>query len=164
MRNLFLAIVVMGLGALLSYLLREDAPEKESKPSFQTLTGVNRVLKPVMGGAPNGFNGKTVLMLFNSECEHCQEEIASIVANLDKFDGIQLWFVSFEEEEAVSYFLLQKGVMAHNASYSFWIDPEIAFKTFGPLKFPQTFVYQDNQLLTSFLGNVEIETMLDSFK
>ena len=164
MRSLVLALAVMGLGVVLSLLIADKPSEKSEGYSFQTLTDVNEVLKPVMGGSPTSFNNKTILMLFNSECEHCQQEISDIVENIKSFDGIQLWFVSFEEEEATSYFLLQKGVMARNASYSFWIDPEVAYKTFGPLRFPQTFVYQDNQLVKSFLGPIEVNKMLEVFR
>ncbi len=167
MKNWFIAIAVIGFGGLISWWLTgksdTDLSAEDSTRNFNTLTKLLPALNPVMGGEPSNFTKKTLVILFNSECEHCQKETENLAKHMRELSDAQIWWVSFEEVETMSYFLVQKGVTAHPETYAFTIEPEKAMEVYGFLGMPQTFVYQDNRLMDAFLGPITFEEKLKKY-
>lgn len=103
--------------------------------------------------------GSTLLMYFNSECEHCQWEIKQLSKNIDEFSGINIAFVSLELTDSAFLFLKKHTLQ------QFFIEtrPENIMSTFkGGV--PQIFIYKGDKLQQKFRGEVKIETLLKALK
>ena len=98
--------------------------EEGTRP-FNTLTKIREAMNPVTG-QPTDFNKKTMVILFNSECDHCQAEANILVSQMDLLKDIQLWFISFEEELQAQTFLEEKQLSAHPDFHLFITEPEQA--------------------------------------
>lgn len=143
--------VYYGYGKYQKKLLWEEG----TKP-FNTLTKIREAMNPVTG-EPTDYNKKTMVVLFSSECDHCQQETDTLASHLDELENTQLWFISFEEERQALNFLMRKKMLDHPDFHLFITTPEEAKAVFGPLWLPQTFLYDGNQLKEGFLGPVKFE-------
>ena len=168
-KKLIIAVIVLGalgLGAWGGYYAYGEYQKKklweEGTRPFNTLTKIREAMDPVTGD-PTDFNKKTLVMLFNSECDHCQKAMDHLSDHLDELRDIQLWFISFEEEGQALDYLTRKKMMSHPDVQVFITDPEAARALFGVLWMPQTFLYKDNQLKEGFLGPVKYEESIAPF-
>lgn len=159
-------LLVLGLGAWGGYYGYGEYQKKklweEGTRPFNTLTKIREVMNPVTGN-PTDFNKKTMVMLFNSECDHCQEAMGILSTHLDDLKDIQLWFISFEEERQALDYLMRKKMLSHPDMQLFITTPEEAKSLFGALWMPQTFLYKGNQLKKGFLGPVKFEDSIAPF-
>lgn len=168
-KKIIISIIVLaalGLGGWGGYwgygeYKKKKAWEEGTRP-FNTLTKIRAAMNPVTGD-PTDFNKKTMVMLFNSECDHCQAEMDILSKNLDALKDIQLWFISFEEENQALNFLLRKKMLNHPDMQLFITYPEDAKALFGALWLPQTFLYEDNQLKEGFLGPINFKEQIVPF-
>ncbi len=131
--------------------------------TFNSLEKVLEKVEPVMGGAPTTFAGRTLVIFFNSECDHCQQEASNLSGNLDQLANAQIWWMSFEEPDVMRSFLEEKGVTNHPNTYAFYIDPEAARDLFGFMGMPQSMIYDEQGLLNAFLGPITFEEQLKAF-
>ncbi len=173
MRKTLLAviiIIVVGLVSWLGYLsvskLRQKEIRKEivsSIPSmsFQDLNG-----DPVQLNEITYVNPKPmVLILFNSECEHCQYEALSISENIDQFDEAMIVFISAEEIDIIQSFGETYGLLNH--ANIIWgqvdyLELTAVFKTFS---YPNSFIYgKDGRLMKEFKGETKVESILNVVK
>lgn len=157
------ALGLVGWGSYYGYgeYQKKKLWEEGTKP-FNTLTKIREVMNPVTGN-PTDFNKKTMVMLFNSECDHCQAQMDILSKNLREMKDIQLWFISFEEERQALNYLLRKKMLDHPDMQLFITTPEEAKALFGALWMPQTFLYKGNQLKKGFLGPVKFEDSIAPF-
>lgn len=161
-----IVLAVLGLGAWGGYYgygayQKKKLWEEGTRP-FNTLTKVREGMNPVTGN-PTDFNKKTMVVLFNSECDHCQEQITVLSKRLKELEDLQLWFISFEEERQALNYLIRKKILNHPDMQLFITTPEEAKSMFGPLWMPQTFLYEDNQLKEGFLGPVKFDENIVPF-
>ena len=66
-----------------------------------------------LGQADLHIEPSTILIFFNSECEHCQWEIEEISKKIIEFNQHQLLLTSFEPEQEAIAFLNQHGLSNH---------------------------------------------------
>lgn len=128
----------------------------EATRPFNTLTKVRGAMNPVTG-EPSNYTKTTLVIFFNSECDHCQQEMEELSSHLKALEHTQFWFISFEEQDQAYDFLNSKGFIQLPDSHLFITTPEEAKALFGGTWMPQTFIYQDNQLITGYLGPVTFD-------
>ncbi|MDE0470984.1 MAG: redoxin domain-containing protein [Ekhidna sp.] len=98
----------------------------------------------------------TILVFFNSGCEHCQWEMQEINKHIDQFAKHQLLLVSFEPEQKAATFLNQYGL----SDFYLKSTPERVMAAFtGGV--PQTLIYRNGRLKKHFKGEVKIEAITD---
>lgn len=100
----------------------------------------------------------SILVFFNSECEHCQWEIEQLDKNLEKCKKHQLLLTSFEPENEALAFLRQ-----HNLSDFYLKSPPEKVMSAYTGGIPQTLLYQNGKLIKHFKGEVKIESVLNAF-
>ncbi len=172
MRKKLLVVIVISTIGLITWLvyssvckLRQKEIRKEivsSVPSlsFQDLNG-NSVLLNEIIAEPKPM----VLILFNSECEHCQNETMSISENIDQFDEAMIVFISAEEIDVIrsfgeTYSLLgRENILWGQVDY---LELTAVFKSFS---YPNIFIYgKDGHLLKEFKGETRVEAILKVVK
>lgn len=112
-----------------------------------------------LGQTESDIKPSTILLFFNSECEHCQWEMEEISNKINEFDQHQLLLVSFEPEQEAIAFLKHYNLSNHYVRSS----PEKVIASFSG-GVPQTLIYKEGKLVKHFNGEVKIEAILDSIK
>ena len=101
----------------------------------------------------------TILIFFNSECEHCQWEMQQISKNINQFSQHQLLLASFEQEQEAISFLDQHDL----SKYYVKSTTEKVMAAFSG-GVPQTLIYQNGKLTKHFKGEVKIEAILEALE
>lgn len=99
----------------------------------------------------------TLVVYFNSECDHCEREVKDFGENLNKFSGIKLVFVSSEPSDQAISFLSKYNLNKFHVE----TDTEDIINTFiGGV--PQVFVYFDGKLDQHFVGETSVDVIIES--
>ncbi len=107
-------------------------------------------------------DNKTLLLIyFNSECEHCQYEVAEICKHAHQFTNKQVVLVSSQDMETIQNFAEEHQLSKYPFIRVAKTEAETFYKTFGTTAVPSVFIYNDTQeLIKQFKGEVKIETLL----
>lgn len=106
-------------------------------------------------------NNNIILIYFNSECEHCQNELGEIEQSVNDFDGIEVVLMSSEQISKIKSIQVRYN-LANKSNFHFVnINPESLSDNFGSLSVPHIFVYgSDGKLRKEFKGETKIEAIL----
>lgn len=105
--------------------------------------------------------GKTVLVLFQPDCDHCQRETVQIRENLSHFDEYELYFVSDADLPQISKFAQDYQLAGIDNIHFAQATINDIIQTVGPIQSPSLFVYSKNgRLVKSFMGETPIEQIL----
>jgi peroxiredoxin len=105
--------------------------------------------------------GKTVLVLFQPDCDHCQHEAEDIEDHLASFRDYTLYFVSSAGPEEIRKF---------SNTYKLSGIPNIIFgattvesilNNFGAIQAPSIYIYsEEGKLVNSFNGQTDVGVIL----
>lgn len=105
--------------------------------------------------------GKTVLVLFQPDCDHCQREAVQIRENLSHFDGYQLYFVSDAALPQISQFAKEYELEGIRNIHFAQASVNDIIYTVGPVPSPSLFVYSENgRLVKDFKGETPVEQII----
>lgn len=103
----------------------------------------------------------TILIYFDSSCEHCRYELAEISRNKSSLDKVEVILISTENITTI------KGVGTdfniHDAPHFHLakVNRDDLFENYGSLSTPHIFVYgADRKLIKEFKGETKIEAIL----
>lgn len=106
-------------------------------------------------------NRKSVIVYFDSECDHCQYELDQIISNTEKFIKADVVLTSSESIRAIKQFVETNYPVAPDNIRFLKTNPDEASKTFGSLAVPQIFIYgADGVLMKKFNGETKIDAIL----
>ena len=162
--KIIIPIVVLFVLVFLGYKVvtkishkKEVAKHIKTIPGFdyQTLEGKsfkNKDLKE---------NTATVFLYFSSDCEYCQSEAAKIQENIDKFENVQLVFISFEKPKKIRAFATKYKLDSYD-NVHFLSDSKASFATsFDVKSLPCLVIYdKDQKLIEKINGQTKVETLL----
>lgn len=101
----------------------------------------------------------TVLVLFNSSCEHCGYELEQINERMYDFAGVEIVFVSSEPILAIRPIASLFG--ANNNVNFVKIDAESMYENFGTVRYPTILIYnRAGKLVKEFRGETKVEAIL----
>ena len=109
----------------------------------------------------NELPGKTILIFYNPDCDHCQREAEEIRFRLDDFKNYTLYFIAASPDENVRLFaekydLLGKG----NVLFAKAEVPDV-IREMGPMSSPSLYIYSDKkQLIKKFDGETAVEEII----
>ncbi len=105
-----------------------------------------------------------MMILFNPQCEHCQQETEAITKNIDKFKGIKIIMATFMPFDSMMAFRekyklaeYDNIIVAQDKSYflpTFYMIHNLPFHAFYNKK---------KELISVFEGSMKIETALKQF-
>lgn len=102
--------------------------------------------------------GKTVLVLFQPDCDHCQREAAQIRENLEAFDGYTVYFVSDAGLPQLNRFAREYDLEGKSNIHFVQASVNDIIHALGPVQAPSVFVYSEQgRLVSSFIGETPIE-------
>lgn len=105
--------------------------------------------------------GKTILVLFQPDCDHCQREAKQIQEHIEMFKDYEMYFVSDAALPQLSQFAREyKLAGVPNVHFANTTIKDV-INTLGPLQSPSVFIYSaDSRLVKSFIGETPIENIL----
>lgn len=159
MKKIIASIVVVAalscMGLLLKASISKLEHQKKSNSIISSLPETLNKLNISYEQTPD----KTMIVYFNSECEHCQWEIQEIARNKDLFTTTQLMFVSHEPKASALKFLGQYDM----ESDYLHTKPEHVLSTFSGMV-PQLFIYNGEKLQEKFQGEVKLDLILEALQ
>ena len=161
-KYVFLAVVlclVLGGFYLMSRKIAEKAQAKEkiqTMPDFRFLA-----LDSTVFSSNYLPQKRTILVYFNSTCEHCQYEASEISKHIKEFEDVNLVFVSEENLAEISAFA-EKYSLAQYENVKFLKAPDNGFyKVFGSSPIPSIFIYDaDRKLVKNYKGETKVELLM----
>lgn len=103
----------------------------------------------------------TIIIFFNSDCDHCRYEASAIQQQLSAFAGTNLLFISEESVEKINAFSQEYEL--NNKVGIWWLkmQPEDVYNTFGDISVPHIWIYDENdKLVKEFKGETKVEAIL----
>lgn len=104
--------------------------------------------------------GNNIFVLFQPECDHCQEEAIQIGQRLEEFKDYNLYFISSAPMDQITRFA-ETFQLNNKSNVRFaWTTTEGVLDNYGPIATPSVYVYSDGRLKGSFNGQTDIENIL----
>jgi thioredoxin-related protein len=104
---------------------------------------------------------RTVLILFQPDCEHCQNESKQIAERLDKFAKYELYFVSTAAIPEIQKFSVDYKLAGKPNIHFAKTEVQQIIDSFGPIPAPSIFIYSENgEQLNSFQGEMEMDVII----
>lgn len=106
----------------------------------------------------NNLKGKTVLVLFQPECEDCQREAVQIQRNLQAFEDYAVYFVSNAALPQQAMFAEHYQLNSHPNVHFAQTSINDIINTLGPTPAPSLFIYSaEGRLVKAFKGETDIQ-------
>jgi len=130
-------------------------PEINELPylSYKTLKGEPSTTRSLPGGS--------ILILFNTDCDHCQREAQQIADKGQAFANYELLFIASDsvhqiENFAKTYQLVDKpNIKFGRAEY------QDVYMNFGSISTPAIYIYnRERKFVKSFLGETPVEELI----
>ncbi|HZY83097.1 MAG TPA: redoxin domain-containing protein, partial [Cyclobacteriaceae bacterium] len=108
--------------------------------------------------------GKTLIVFFNPDCDHCQREAKLMSENMDMLSGYEVYFITVEQMPAIIKFQQDYKLEAPNIHFGRAEGPEV-IQAVGPIsEVPTLFAYNDQKLKGRLQGEVGIEKLREFLK
>lgn len=106
------------------------------------------------------FNGKTVLVFFQPECEDCQRQAHAIKQSIEAFENFSLYFVSSAQTAQIAAFADHYELDSHQNIIFAQTTVQDVIQSLGQIPAPSIYIYSDEgKLIKSFNGEVGIEEL-----
>jgi len=108
-----------------------------------------------------GLTGKTVLVLYQTDCDHCQREAAAIQKNISAFEGYDLYFITTTSYQEIETFASEYGLAGQANVHFYRATSQSILDNFGPIDAPSLYIFSsDQKLIKAFNGETEINEIL----
>lgn len=160
--GLLVLVIAVSLGAwyILGGADSQPAPIEEASapPPVNQLPKMNVLSLPEESTmALNSLSGNVVLIFFNPECEHCQDEARLIADNKELFEDYHLYFIASDSLSKITGFAEEYNLKQPNYHFAFG-DGLTVFQTMGAINnVPAVFVYRDRKLTARAEGVIALE-------
>lgn len=105
-------------------------------------------------------SGKTVLIVFDPDCDHCQRQAQDMQPHLAAFKDYSVYFVSGAPMAKMQQFLMEYKLGGPNIYYAFTPTGDV-LRTLGPISYPSTYIYSEQgKLVKSFNGETPVAQIL----
>lgn len=109
----------------------------------------------------HSLEGKTILVFFQPDCDHCQRESTQIREHINAFDGYNVYFVSDADMPQLSKFAVDYNLAASSNVHFTHATANDIYNAVGGIQVPAVFVFSDSgRLVKSFIGETPIEQIL----
>lgn len=121
--------------------------------TYQTLKGDTVTTRDLPGGS--------ILILFNTECDHCQREAKEISEKIEAFKNYELLFIAADSVHKIDHFSKTYN-LANNPRVKFGrAEYQDVFINFGAVPTPSVYIYsRQKKFVKSFLGETPVEELI----
>ena len=108
----------------------------------------------------NELTGKVILILFQTDCDHCQREARAIQQNISAFQAYSLYFITTTPPAEIQAFANQYNLASYPNVHFCRTSNQSILESFGPIDAPSLYIYSDQRLVKSFIGETNINEIL----
>jgi peroxiredoxin len=137
-------------------------PEQETQP-------VIRNERPVMtftltdGSQVNAqeLRDQMLLILFQPDCDHCQDEAKQIKKRMEAFKDYQLYFISSHPLDLIEKFSKEYQLVNMPNVHFGYTPVQSVWNNYGSISAPSVYIYsKEGRLVESFEGQVDVEVII----
>jgi len=142
---------------------RKSEPKVEA--SVQTVNEYPPITLRLAEGkdvAAKGLRGNNMFVLFQPDCDHCQEEAIQIQQRLQEFKDYTLYFISSAPMENITAFARNFDLDNVEKVKFAWTSTEGVLTYYGPIQTPSIYIYSDGRLKQSFNGQTSVDKILEA--
>jgi hypothetical protein len=104
--------------------------------------------------------GKVVLILFQTDCDHCQREATAIQQNISAFKEYSLHFITTTSLQEIQTFANQYKLTGYPNVHFYKTSNQNILDNFGPIDAPSLYIYSDQKFVKAFNGETSINEIL----
>jgi peroxiredoxin len=104
--------------------------------------------------------GYVVLILFQTDCDHCQREATAIQENISAFKEYSLYFITTTSQQEIETFANDYKLAGYENVHFCKTTGQSILESFGPIDAPSVYIYSDQKLVKSFNGETSINEIL----
>jgi len=157
-------LIVVGILTSCSKPAQQETKEKTQEPTVQAENQLPAMHLTMLNGATvdtKTLIGKVILVLFQTDCDHCQREAKEIRDNIVSFRDYTIYFITADQMPAIEKFGKDYDLLNHsNISFGMTSVNDV-LTNFGSIPTPSVYVYMDRQLKHKFNGEVSINKILE---
>lgn len=144
-----------------------STPKKESPAGSNDINELPAIPLTMISGErlmANSLAGKTILIFYIPDCDHCQREAEAIRSQLDVFKNYTLYFITASGTEEIKRFA--ETYRLNGLPNVFFARTEVTdvIREMGPIGTPSLYIYsREKRLIKKFDGETkvaEIEAVL----
>jgi len=165
---IFSVLAVLVVVAAIFYLVtKNSAEQKQAAPAVAAGPSNDLPWLPLtqLDGTKftaHSLEGKTILVFFQPDCDHCQRETTQIREHIDAFNGYNLYFVSDATMPQLSKFAVDYKLAASSNVHFTHATPDDIYNAVGGIQVPAVFVFSEKgSLMKAFIGETPIEQILN---
>ena len=156
-----LVLLFAGIGILIARTIRTNNHKKLVSEQLKMIPIFETYDMDSLKVRHNEFNEKpTVIVYFNTECEHCQYEAKEIVKYQEKFKGVNLYMLSAENINQIKSFAHKMSLDKISNLEMGKITVKESFEKFAFTTIPDILIYNaSGELQKHFKGETKIEAI-----
>ena len=157
-----LVLLFTGIGILIAKTIRTNNHKKVVSEQLKVIPNFETFDMDSLKVRHADFNAKpTIIVYFNTECEHCQYEATQIVKYQDQFKDVNLYMLSAENISQIKAFAHKMGLDKISNLEMGKITVKESFEVFAFTSIPDILIYNaSGQLQKHFKGETKIEAIL----
>lgn len=163
MSKIIISLLIVNV-ALLSCSSKKD--ENHQLPESAEVAAVNEYPDIVLVLADGkeiqtkSLTGNNIFILFQPDCDHCQEEAIHIEQRLEEFKEYTLYFISSAPMDQIRGFAQNFRLQGKSNVRFAWTTTESVLTYYGPIPTPSIYIYSAGRLKQSFQGQTDMENIL----
>lgn len=105
--------------------------------------------------------GNSIIILFNTDCDHCQHEATEIKEKAEFFKEYQLYFIAADSIHQIQKFSQTYGLADKPNMHFGRAEFNDVFMNFGSIPTPAIYIYsREKKFVKSFLGQTPVEEII----
>lgn len=105
--------------------------------------------------------GASIIVLFNSDCDHCQREAKAIQEKLNSFKQYTLQFIASDSVEIIKKFASDYGLNNQPNVRFGRAEGVDVYMNFGSIPTPSIYIYsKEKKFVKSFLGETPVDDII----
>jgi hypothetical protein len=147
---------------LIACSVKTEEKEEVSAAQANEYPDISLTLENGQKVSAKQLEGNNVFVLFQPDCDHCQEEAIHIGQRLGEFGDYNLYFISSAPMEQITAFARNFDLDDKPRVKFAWTSTEGVLTYFGPIQTPSVYIYKQGKLKQGFNGQTEIDKILSA--
>lgn len=147
--------IILIAGLIISCGKKPDGNAVNEMPAlrFSLLSGEQKMA--------NELTGKSILIFYSPDCDHCQREAQDLQKHINAFRNYDIYFISASLPEDAQLFAQTYGLHEQNNITFALATYEDVIRIMGPMPTPTVFIYSnEKRLVKKFAGETNVEEMI----
>ena len=143
-----------GLFVTCSAPKKENVPRNELPAILLTLVSGEKLMASTL-------EGRTILLFYVPDCDHCQREAEAIRGQLNAFKDYSLYFIAASEPDEMNRFAERYGLKGFANVYFARAEVADVIREMGSMGTPCLFIYsKEKRLIKKFDGETNVNDIV----